>query len=85
MRKSVHTPDQKQFLRLLREARREAGLTQVELAARLDTLQCVISNFERGAKRLDLVELCQVVDAIGIPLADFIERFERAAGRKQLP
>ncbi len=73
---------QQVFIRLLREVRREAGLTQVELAERLDVLQCEISNYERGEKRLDIVELSQVVDAIGIPLSEFIDRFEKAAGRK---
>ena len=82
MQKSVYTPNQKCLLRLLREVRKEAGLTQVQLAERLDTQQAVISNYERGDKRLDLGELCQVVDAVGIPLGEFIERFEKMAGRK---
>ncbi len=82
MQKSIHTPMQQAFIQVLREARREAGLTQVQLAERLDVLQCEISNYERGEKRLDFVELCQVVDAIGIPLNEFVYRFERATGRK---
>ena len=60
----------------------EAGLTQVQLSERLDVLQCEISNYERGEKRLDIVELCHIVDAIGIPLDKFIDRFERVTGRK---
>ena len=73
---------QQAFIRLLRVVRREAGLTQVQLAERLDVLQCEISNYERGEKRLDIVELCQVTDAIGIPLSEFIDRFEKMTGRK---
>ncbi len=73
---------QQAFIHLLREIRREAGLTQVQLAERLDVLQCEISNYERGEKRLDIVELTQIVDAIGIPLNEFIDRFERMTGRK---
>lgn len=73
---------QQALIRLLREVRREAGLTQVQLAERLDVLQCEISNYERGEKRLDFVELCQVVDAIGIPLNEFVDRFQSVTERK---
>lgn len=81
MRKSIHTSEQRQLQILLRQVRQEAGLTQVQLASRLDTLQAFVSNYERGERRLDLVELCQVLDAIGIPLGEFIARYERATGR----
>ncbi len=54
----------------------------MQLAERLDTLQCVVSNFERGDKRLDLGELCQVVDAVRYTFGQFIERSERMSGRK---
>lgn len=73
---------QQALIQLLRKVRKEAGLTQVELAKRLDVLQCEISNYERGEKRLDIVELTQVIDAIGITLNEFIDRFEKATGRK---
>lgn len=81
MRKSIGTPEQEQLQALLKQIRQEAGLTQVELAARLHTSQAVISNYERGEKMLDLLELCQVLDAIELPLPDFISKFERALGR----
>lgn len=83
MEKSIFTPEQKHLQELLRQARIEAGLTQVQLAAKLDTLQATISNYETGERRLDLIELCQVLDAIGLPLPEFIDRFEKATGRRQ--
>lgn len=81
MRKSVGTPEQKKLQDLLRQIRVEAGLTQEELAARLEVTQSTVSNYERGEKMLDLLELCQVLDAIGLPLPEFIARFEKATGR----
>jgi len=80
--KSIYTPEQKHLQGLPRKARIEAGLTQVQLAEKLDMLQSTISNYETGERRLDLIELCQARDAIGLPLLEFIDRFERATGRR---
>ncbi len=81
MRKSIYTSPQQQLIKLLREMRQEAGLTQTQLAAKLGVLQAEVSNWERGEKRLDLIELCHIVDALDVPLRDFISRFEKMTGR----
>jgi transcriptional regulator with XRE-family HTH domain len=81
VKKSIGTPEQEKLQNLLREIRQEAGITQIELAERLNTSQAIISNYERGEKMLDLLEICQVVDAVGIPLSRFIVRFEEVTGR----
>jgi transcriptional regulator with XRE-family HTH domain len=49
----------------LAAARRKANLTQVELAARLGKPQSVVSQFEAGKRRLDLVEFVRVVRTLG--------------------
>jgi transcriptional regulator with XRE-family HTH domain len=82
VRKSIYTFPQQQLIILLRQVRREAGLTQMQLSERLGVLQSEVSNWERGEKRLDLIELCYVVDALGITLRDFIDRFEKLSGRQ---
>lgn len=61
---------------LLRELRLEAGLRQVELAERLCRPQSFVSKYESGQRRLDLVELGQLCQAVGISLAEFVRRFE---------
>ena len=76
MDKSIFTPEQIKFQELLRQVRKEAGLTQAELAERLKTLQTIVSNFEIGERRLDVLELRQVCAAVGLPLVQFIERLE---------
>ena len=78
MEKSIHTVRHAQLRVLLRQARKNAGLTQTELAARLDTPQAVVSNFERGERRLDLVELAEFCEAVGLTLGEFVSRFEQA-------
>lgn len=76
MNKSVHSPDQVRFQELLRQLRKEAGFTQQELAKRLDTPVSRISNYERGDRRMDLVQLKEYVAAMGLRLHDFVDRFE---------
>jgi transcriptional regulator with XRE-family HTH domain len=47
------------FLRRLREARLAAGLTQVDVAAKLRRPQSFVSKCESGERRVDLVELTE--------------------------
>lgn len=61
---------------LLRDARQEQHLSQAEVARKLRRPQSFVSKYETGERRLDLVELQQVCDAIGIKLATFVRRFE---------
>lgn len=65
MGRSVHTQAYKALLQTLIEAREAAGLTQVELAARLGATQSFISKCERGERRLDVVEFVEFVTAMG--------------------
>jgi uncharacterized protein len=50
---------------LLREARHRAGLTQVQLAARADTTQSVISAYESGRRQPTLPVLLRLLAATG--------------------
>ena len=75
----------KALLDLLRQIRRTAGLRQVELAQRLGKPQSFVSKYESGERRLDLLDLEQVCQAVGITLVSFTKRFERSwAGRSKV-
>lgn len=68
---------QQEILRtLLRQVRLDAKLRQVDLAERLGQPQSYVSKYESGERRLDLLELRQVCEAIGISLQDFVRQFE---------
>lgn len=64
------------LLKLLKQVRLEAKLRQVDLAKRLRLPQSFVSKYESGERRLDLLELQQVCDALGISLQEFVKRFE---------
>ena len=61
---SVFSPRYRQLLKTLVAARREIGLSQAALAARLDRLQTFVSKYERGERRLDVVEFIDVASAL---------------------
>lgn len=51
---------------LLVQARKDAGITQVELGKRLGRRQTFVSKFELGERRLDVAEFVVVSRAIGV-------------------
>ena len=50
---------------VLSGARERAGITQQQLAKRLRKPQSFVSNVERGQRRIDVLELLVVIDALG--------------------
>lgn len=78
MEKSIYTREYTAFLRLLRQVREGAGLTQVGLAAALKRSQSFVSKVERGETRLDIVQLRTVLATMGVGLPEFARRLERA-------
>ena len=77
MGKSLSSTEGEKLAALLRSVRSEAGLTQSEVAERLELPQSFVSKYESGERRLDLVELKQICKALKISLSDFVRRFEK--------
>lgn len=82
MKKSLFSEEYKCFLSLLRKVRESAGVTQEEIAQRLETTQSIISKCERGERRLDIIELKMWCQALGISLPVFIAQFEQALNER---
>ena len=78
MPSSTHRRDYRLLLDSVRDARKRARVTQVDLASRLGVTQSLLSKIERRERRLDAVELLNICEAIGTDpiklLADFLER-----------
>jgi transcriptional regulator with XRE-family HTH domain len=77
MEKSIYTREYRTVLRLLRDARRKARITQIVLAKRLGITQSQLSKIERGDRRLDIIELRLFCRRIGITLPEFVSRLEQ--------
>lgn len=76
MNKNIFTKEQEQLQELLRQVRIDAGLRQSDLAERLGVPQSFVSKYESGERRLDLLEVRQICEAVGLSLLDFIRRLE---------
>lgn len=69
--------------RLIREARRLAGLTQAELARRLGTTQSAVSNWERNRDIPRVDTLARILEACGFE-ADITFRRHDDVDRAQI-
>ena len=58
------------------DARRGAGMTQVELATRLSKPQSFISKIERGERRIDVLEFCALARALGLLPSALLEEID---------
>jgi transcriptional regulator with XRE-family HTH domain len=76
MDKSIFTTEHKRLQELLRQIRLGAGLRQEDLAELLGEDQWFVSRYESGDRRLDLLELRTICQAVGISLSEFVKRFE---------
>jgi predicted nucleotidyltransferase/DNA-binding XRE family transcriptional regulator len=70
---------------LLRQARRDAGLSQVALAARAGVTQSVISAYESGHRQPSLPTLAALVEAAGYELVAEVHRQPRRLDRLSGP
>jgi len=62
---SLTDPRYRRIIDRLREARIEAGLTQVALAEKLGRPQSFVAKIEGYERRLDLLEFVQLAEALG--------------------
>jgi transcriptional regulator with XRE-family HTH domain len=76
VKKNIRLDQQKKLLVLLRGIRVDAGLTQSELASRLSRDQTFVSKYESGERRLDVLELREVCQAIGTDFVMFIRKLD---------
>ena len=74
MRKSIYTKRQERLCGLLKAARKKANLTQGALAKRLGTYTSYVSRYERGDRRLDVVEFLAVAQALKLDPADLLSK-----------
>lgn len=62
---------------VLSASRERAGLKQTEVATRLGLPPSYLSKIENGTRRLDVIELIQIADAMGTDPADIVSELQR--------
>jgi transcriptional regulator with XRE-family HTH domain len=80
MQKSTHSPEYRALRTELVRLREAAGLSQRDLATRLDVPHSWIAKVEGGERRIDLVEFCWFVRSCK---ADPQVVFKRLIGKRQ--
>ena len=70
--KSIHDQRYIEVIALLRQARERSGYTQGEVAETLGKPQSYVSKVETCERRVDVVELLQLCQIVGITLAEII-------------
>jgi transcriptional regulator with XRE-family HTH domain len=76
-RLTANRQQQKALQSLLRQLRTDAGLRQKDISKAFGKPQAFVSYYETGARRLDLLELRNVCEVLGISLVGFVRKFEK--------
>jgi transcriptional regulator with XRE-family HTH domain len=70
---TIHTKLHRDLVEFLAEKRDEAELSQRELARRIGHFQSWVAKTEAGQRRLDVVELFALADAIGFDVVELVK------------
>ena len=74
MVRSVFTGEYDRFRELLVKARKHSGLSQAALAKKLSRPQSFVSKYERGERRLDVIEFGEVARALNVDPLEFLRQ-----------
>jgi transcriptional regulator with XRE-family HTH domain len=81
MPKTIHRPEYDVLRAMVRSLRDGAGITQVEMSARLGRSQSFVSDIERGVRRLDILELRDICELAGRDFAGFARELDVAVAK----
>ena len=70
------------FREMLCNFRKEADLTQQNLAEKLNKPQSFVSKYESGERRLDLIEFLEVAEALQFDVFEFIKKLQKDISEK---
>lgn len=75
MSNSLYSKEYGLLVQLLRELRRMLGVTQMQLASRLEKTQAYVSKCERCERRLDFMELIDFCEALDVDPRYLIDQY----------
>lgn len=82
MAESLHDQRYRRIVNALVEARHKTGLTQRDLAARLNRPPSYVGKVESLQRRLDVIEVADWLTALGAKPGPFLARLLGEMGRK---
>nr|WP_313022365.1 helix-turn-helix transcriptional regulator [Brucella intermedia] len=74
MKKTIWSEGHNALVKLIREKRRDAGLTQEDVARALEQRQNWVSHLESNGRRIDVVEYVRLAEIIGFDAADELRK-----------
>lgn len=80
MRDTLYSPVNRRLCDLLRERRKQVGITQSDLARMTGRTQAYISKFENGQLRLDVADFLIFTKCLDIDSHQILDELEAAAG-----
>ena len=82
MPRALFSESYKAMLAVVVAMRKQSGVTQAQVADRLGRPQSFMSKIERGERRLDIAEFCDLAEAMGMKPDEMLQRVI-AARQKQ--
>jgi len=79
MSRTIGSARHKALVTFIAERRLKAGLRQVDVAKKLGRYQSYVTLVETGQRRIDVVELMALADAIGFDPREVIKHLEKVA------
>jgi transcriptional regulator with XRE-family HTH domain len=74
VKKALYERNYAAFTDLLKEERKKAGLTQAKLAKKLRRPQSYVSKYERGDRRLDVIEFLEIAQSVGFDPGEILSK-----------
>jgi transcriptional regulator with XRE-family HTH domain len=84
MSKTLRSPQHIRLLKLLLDLRNSKRMTQIDLAIQLGRPQSFVSKYETGERQLNVIELCDVVCALGADPVTFLANFLQSVDDEEL-
>lgn len=77
MKKSIYDDENRLLVAMLKEARIRAGMSQQELAEKLDHYRTFVSKYEARERRLDVAEIRKICVALEIEFIGFLTDYDK--------
>ncbi len=83
MQKTLRSPRHVRLVQLIVDKRKEAGLSQADLAKAIDRYQSVVAAIESGGRRIDVIEFLDLAETIGFDPHDVLRKVSKIGAQQQ--